>query len=229
MMIKLHFYYLFSKVNILIMSIILILISIIYIVNINIFDNYILEFINKKEILINYQNIYIMITKLLNILFSCYLFGYAFYYTNDNYCVLFDHFRNNRLPFLLSKILVLTIISILYNIIIYLLYLLIGIIGNRYFNFEYISLNIFLQSIFICLIYGYISSSLVLMLKSYFVILIPYVLFVISEIITNDIFASYYRILFPTLLTNNVNYILLIFLIINYLLILTICYLKHEV
>ena len=167
------------------------------------------------------------------ILVVSYLFGYSFYYNNDNYAVLITSFRKNRLPYLYTKILTLSLIVIIFNAIIYILYLLIGIIGNRYFTFQTYILNIFIQSILINLIYGYLTSILIMFIKSYFVILIPYLLFIVSEILGDyqSLFVELYHLLLPTIINNNSNnqYVLLCLLFIYYLIIFTFCYQKHEI
>lgn len=232
-MIKLHYHYLLSKINLIIISILVLIIFLTFNISINIFDNHINEFINKEYINVNYHNIYILINKLCTVLFSCYLFGYSFYYNNDNYAVLITSFRKNRLPYLYTKILTLSLIVIIFNAIIYILYLLIGIIGNRYFTFQTYILNIFIQSILINLIYGYLASILIMFIKSYFVILIPYLLFIVSEILGDyqSLFVDLYHLLLPTIINDSSNnqYVLLCLLFIYYLIIFTFCYQKHEI
>jgi len=234
-MIKLHFHYLLTKVNLLIISILILIIVLVFNISINIFDSSINEFINKEYLISNYQNTYILICKLCCVLFSCYLFGYSFFYNNDNYAVLIASFRKNRLPYFYSKILSLSLIIFMFNSLIYILYLLIGVLGNNYFYFQIDMFNIYIQTLLICLVYGYLVGSVIMFVKSYFVILIPYILFIVSEILIdyNNLFIDLYQLMFPTIINNN-NYYDIIniyhdcLLVIYYLIIFTFSYLKHE-
>ena len=73
-MIKLHYHYLLTKINVLIISIMFVLVIITNLFSINIFESGINKFIEKENIIINYKNGYILICKLCNVLFSCLIF-----------------------------------------------------------------------------------------------------------------------------------------------------------
>lgn len=229
-MIKLHFNYLLTKVNILIFSIMLFIVLISNIIGINLFDSNVEEFINRENIIVNYKNMYFLICKLLNILFSCYLFGYSFYYNNDNYCVLIDSFRKNRFPYLISKVITLSMIVVFYNVVLYLFYLFIGVVGNKYFVFQIDVFSFFIKILFISLIYGFVSGVLTMFLKSYFVILVPYILFIVSEVLneSGSGFIVFYQIFLPTV-NDVIGLELLIGVLVFYFFVMLIKYNQHEI
>lgn len=229
-MIKLHYHYLLTKINVLIISIMFVLVIITNLFSINIFESGINKFIEKENIIINYKNGYILICKLCNVLFSCYLVGYSFYYNNDNYCVLISNYRKTRFPYFITKVFTLVMVIVIFNSLLYICYLFIGIIGNKNFVFQYDVFCFFIKSVLISLIYGFLSGLFIMLLKSYFVILISYILFIVSEVLVDNSsgVVEVYKILFPTAY-NSVSFIVLILVLLIYFLLLLIKYNQHEI
>ena len=83
---------------------------------------------------------------------------------------------------------------------------------------------------FECLIYGFVSGILIMFLKSYFVILIPYILFIVSEVLneSGSVLIIYYQMFFPTI-NDVIGLELLIGVLVLYFFVLLIKYNQHEI
>ena len=112
----------------------------------------------------------------------------------------------------------------------YLFYLFIGVVGNKYFVFQIDVFSFFIKILFISLIYGFVSGVLTMFLKSYFVILVPYILFIVSEVLneSGNRFIVFYQIFLPTV-NDVIGLELLIGVLVFYFFVMLIKYNQHEI
>lgn len=195
---KLHLKYFYNKVNIIILSILIMICIIALVVISRIFKPYSYRFMNQYEIVINYQIMTINLTKIIFPLFTCYLFGSSFLKINDDYRLIMLKNRKDRIKYFLSKLVVLSLIVLIFSLIINSIYLLLGYLGIPNFT-KYGIMNLtFLKVYFISLIYGLLSLLIVLISDhslGYLLMMISYIIIqIMGDTLTlNIIFFPYLK------------------------------------
>lgn len=163
-LLKLHLKYFCNKVNIVILSILITVFIIALVIVSQIFKPYSYCFINQYEIVINYQIVTLNLTKIVFPLFACYLFGSSFLKINDDYRLIILKNRKDRIKYFFSKLVILSLIILIFILIINSIYLLLGYLAIPNFT-KYGIINVtFLKVYFISLIYG-LSSLLIVLIS----------------------------------------------------------------
>lgn len=181
-MIELHRKYLLSKINIIVIGIVILMITIILFISIK--PNYTQEirWLNRETCTSNYLQNMLFTIKFMGVILASYLMGNAFNKNYDGYSVLFLRNKRGKIKYFFGKLLTLLLIT---SVIIIIL-LLIGTIilyslGNWFNNWQTI-LKISLNLITLILIYGLISIILTIILRSSFAFVLSIVAFLAMEI-----------------------------------------------
>ncbi len=141
-------------------------------------------------------------TKLIGIIFSCYLMGNAFNRYSDGYAVLFLRQQKERIKYYFCKLIALFLV----NSLVIMSFMIIGtfilyLIGN-WFNDYLMILRIGFNLLTITTIYGLLSIIISLILKSNFSFIVPFVLFlgmeVLADMIGETTIYNSLKIFFPT-------------------------------
>ena len=212
-----HRKYLLSKINVIIISIIIFVALFCYLSTVNINLNTYERWLNRKNGWVNFYNTTLFVGKFIGIIMGSFIIGTAFGKEQDSYNVLFLRNKKNRIQYFLSKSL--TINFILFAIIFFLGVM--GLLTISVFSSWFIDFNSLIKLFFglglVCLVYGNASVILILIFKSILVVLIPFVIFVMIEVLIDYDFISYVTIFFPTIkegvsLLNVIHYLVLIIL-----------------
>ena len=193
-----HWNYLFNKRNIYVLSISFLLLQIISIYYFLSYQNSNLN--NELRINVIFQNI-VNIDKLIFGTLIIFIMGNSNIKVNDEYQVLFIDGKISRQLFYLTKYLSLFLFIIGLMIINFILLIIIGILIDHHFYFKIDYLLVFINLLFICLIYGYISSITSTISNSLFSIIIIIILFNIADFWSNKDILSLFL---PSL--NPINY-----------------------
>lgn len=211
-LIRLHFRYFLNRFNFIIISLIVTLIIFGFIISINPFISrtyQALEQVNFRELY--FQNAFFII-KMALILLASLLIGNSFMTKNDNYNVIYFSYRQNRIRYFISKLFSMHLSFIAIGIIVYLFYLVIGYLLSPWFIWSLNENLVFLLIIFISMIYGSMSVIIVLLVDSSFALILPFLMFIIIELI-NDFGTKeliiIFNLLFPVISFENNQIILL--------------------
>lgn len=233
-LIKLHYKYLFSKFNILTITIIILIITGGFLLIINPFSKkQVLEIALSQQIY--FQDAFLLLKLALTILFSL-IISNSFLLKNDNYNTLYLSYEPNRLKYFTLKVVSLKSVCLLIGLFVLVLYHLIGYTFTSWFTFSFNQSYAFIIIIIISLIYGSFASILSLWWDNVFCIIIPFLLLLIGDIISDgksNIIQKYY-LLFPNIILDDNDFYLgygiihLIFLVIIYFFISLIIYLLKD-
>lgn len=211
-LIRLHFRYFLNRFNFIIISLIVTLVIFGFIISINPFISrtyQALEQVNFRELY--FQNAFFII-KMALILLASLLIGNSFMTKNDNYNVIYFSYRQNRIRYFISKLFSMHLSFIAIGIIVYLFYLVIGYLLSPWFIWSLNENLVFLLIIFISMIYGSMSVIIVLLVDSSFALILPFLMFIIIELI-NDFGTKeliiIFNLLFPVISFENNQIILL--------------------
>lgn len=227
---RIHRKYLFSKINVIIVLLVIFIAVLCYLSTINItFNNY-ERWLNRKETWINFYNTTLFVGKFIGIILSVYIMGSSFVPRIDGYNVLFLRNKKQRIIFFVSK-------SLTINIIIFLIISLIGLFGvlvmagfSTWFNNFKDLIKLFINLAFLCLVYGNLSILLSITFKTELIVIVPFVLFIMIEVLIDNSLINYLLIFLPTLALDNSIYtsIHLLILIVIYNFIGCIIYYKKD-
>lgn len=190
-LIKLHQKYLFNKINILIISFVILLSFIIGIIIINPFLNDATSWMYRFSINSNFNQAYLIFLKIIMILISSYLFCMNFSKTGDNYSVIITC-KTSKNKYFLSKIVVINKMLLLFIMIFLINYNIVGFIFSRWFIFDISILIQFMEVYIISLCYGYLSIILIRLFKNLYVLLLPISLYILSEILIEYLNLSFF-------------------------------------
>ena len=100
---QIHRQYLFSKINIIIIFLVVVITIICYLSTIDITFNTYERWLNRKESWINFYNTTLFVGKFIGIILAVYIMGSSFAPNIDSYNVIFLKNRKNRIKYFLSK------------------------------------------------------------------------------------------------------------------------------
>ena len=222
---KLHRKYLFSKINVIITSILIIIIIIFSVSIIEPFKDSSIRWMNRFYITNNFEQAYLTFVKFIIIFYSCYLFSSCFSKNNDNYYIILIN-NISKSKYLISKIFTIEmklleiLVMILFN------YILINYLFNQWYIIE------------ISIIYGLLSLILIKIINIIYSSIISLGFYLISEILIDyeisSKIISIIQLFFPTTYLKDNNLFLkygilhLISLIVLYFLVAYLLYLKKE-
>lgn len=209
---RLHKNYLFNKINVIIIGIVIMVSIFLSFVLVKPFETNIDKWNERLISMQSYEQSYLLFVKILMVLLSSYLFGIYFSKQGDDYSLVLTC-KVSKNKYLISKILTisLTIFFILFVII--LCHLFIGTVFNRWYI---LNLNIFthyFEIYLISMIYGILSLISIRLLKSLYAVIIPFSLYILSEVLvdynTSSEIVKIIGMFFPTTHLSNGNIVLL--------------------
>lgn len=188
-LLKLHQKYLFNKVNLIIILFVMILSIVLGVILINpvMSDN--IEWMYRDALKSNFEQSYLVFLKIIMILISSYL--YCLYFSNigDNYSIILIC-KTSKEKYFITKVFVINLMLLLFVIIFFVNYILIGFAFSKWFVVDYQMVKSFLMIFVISICYGYLSVIFIKILNSLYVVLIPFGLYLVSEIIIDFVNTS---------------------------------------
>ena len=181
-LIKLHRNFLINKISAILIAIVIIiglLINIIGIITLNKEYNW----FECNISFIEYLNTNILYYKLVVINLITYIWGSSFLKHSDSYHLLITGYKNIKFKYIISKMIILVLITIaiiLCNA--YLMSLIAVTCGNFNYSFKII-IEVFINLLLICLIYGLLSSAFSMLFNHQYSFFIAVGLFVLGELI----------------------------------------------
>ncbi|HPD12341.1 MAG TPA: hypothetical protein PLP15_03150, partial [Bacilli bacterium] len=160
-LLKLHFRYLFGKRNILLLSGVLLLTGIGFFLSARPFSSPTEHLVNNKAYFHNYFSNCLLLTKILQLLLVSFVMGMSFTPQSDSYNILYLSYKRMRLPFILSKLILLTIVGVSIGFLFSFLYFAIGFLSASWFVFKISHLEAFVLLSLISIYYGLMSCVLV--------------------------------------------------------------------
>lgn len=200
-LIKLHRNYLFSKINLIIMFIVILIGLILSFILINPFELVSQKWSNRLISSSSYEQNNLIYTKILMVLFASYLFGIYFSKSGDDYSVLLLCKINKNMYFITK---VMTVVLTLFSVILLMFFshISIGMLFNRWYYFNINLFKDYCDIFLVSLSYGFLSLSCIRIFKSLYTVIIPFSLYLVSEIIvdygTTNILVKIICLLFPT-------------------------------
>jgi hypothetical protein len=146
---------------------------------------------------------YLLFFKLVVINLNCYLFGYSFNKEQDSYHLLITGYSYLKVKYIITKLLMICIImSCVLFISIYIM-LLQSIFCSNLILINKNSLELFINLVLICLIYGSLSSIFSMLFNNNYAYFLGSMLFVIGELIKDYKIVHFYFVFFPSVSISN--------------------------
>lgn len=232
-LIKIHRNYLLNKICIIVICIVLLLsffANILCIISINQEYNW-FEGINAYH---HYIDNIVLFFKLVTINLICYLWGSAFNKDVDSYHLLINGFRNIKLKYLITKLVILLMITFLIISINVLFSAFLGVLCSNWYFSHKIIVKLFVVMYLLSIIYGIVSAVFSTLINSNYVYLLSSGLFVLGEFLNESSFSfcKLYFIFFPNLYEIDYGFAFfsvfhLIILSLFYLMLIIIIYIKN--
>lgn len=220
-----------NKINILLFCFIILIGVLITILSINrINKEY--NWFEGNLALISYLETILMYYKLVVINLVCYIWGNAFTIEFDSYHLLITGYKNIKTKYVLSKVLVLSIITFTIVFINFYLMSLISGLCCKLIVFSKIFIELFIKVLLICVIYGLLSAFFTIIINNNYACFLASGFFVLCELISDnfDTIKLFY-VFFPGLSQNyelcfGLFHLLLISIIYVFLVVLSFVYKK---
>ena len=209
---RLHRNYLFNKINIIIIGIVILISMFLSFILVKPFETNIEKWNERLISMQSYEQSYLLFVKILMVLLSSYLFGIYFSKQGDDYSLVLTC-KVSKNKYLISKILTisLTIFFILFVII--LCHLFIGTVFNKWYIFNLNIITHYFEIYLISMTYGILSLISIRLLKSLYAVIIPFSLYILSEVLVDYNMSSklvkFIEMFFPTTHLANGNIVLL--------------------
>ncbi len=200
--VKIHRKYLINKVNVLLFIFIVfveILICFLSIKHLKLEYNW----FEGKIAFTSYLETNLMYYKLVVINLICFIWGNSFTKNANSYHLLVTGYQGIKLKYILSKLLMLIIITISLIFISFYLMTLIGVLCCNFVSINKIMFELFINVLLICIIYGLLSSVFTILINNQYACFLSSGIFVLCELISdsfNDIKLFY--VFFPGLSLN---------------------------
>lgn len=194
-LLKIHFIYLFSKRNILLLSIFTIIIS--FVNGFVIFRSKSLTGNPLQIVLITWETVFTF-NKLLLVLIGSYLMNNFCLPHNDEYRILFLIDVKRKEIYFIAKILVLLLVLTVLSLLIFLIFILSFLIINLDFKIELTYFKGFLLIYLQLITYGLISSILAILVKSTLSSILSFIIYLIIDLMNYEV--SILNTFFPLIL-----------------------------
>ncbi|MBR2891506.1 MAG: hypothetical protein IKC22_03900 [Bacilli bacterium] len=209
---KIHYYYFFSKINIIIVSICFILIQLLHIVlwqqNLgnSVADEMIIDFVISSIFTIE---------KMILVFFSILMIGNFCLPEKDDYKVLYVYNEENVSKFYLTKFVTIDLFLLGFHFIVFIFFELLGMLYIKTFVVEIQHIKFFLYLYLIGVTYGHLTTIILKILPSNLTVFIVFILFLVSDVFNyNWIFNTFFPSLDLTLLkVENTHYDINLFII----------------
>lgn len=197
---NLHIRYLLSKINIIVISLILFFLFIGYLISINNLN----ESFSYEEIASYYFENVIYYTEIIMIFFSMFLFSRLCSIRNEyiiNIVVGAGYTKKDNFN---AMILSNTFILLLISQILLIIFFLIGYSGKGYIDYNFKYVNFFINIFMLCCYYGLLSYTIMKIFDNYFLIVLLFFVFIISDLFIGvEEFKFIYLYLFPNIKVKN--------------------------
>ena len=208
---RLHKNYLFNKVNIIIIGIVLLIAIFLSFILINPFESNIDKWNDRLISSQSYEQSYLLFVKILMVLLSSYLFGIYFSKVGDDYSIVLTC-NVNKNKYLISKVLTISLTIFIILFLIMLCHMFIGVVFNKWYILESSVINRYLEIYLICMIYGMQSIISIRLLKSLYAVMIPFAMYILSEVLVDynstSKIVNIVEMFFPTTHLANGNIVL---------------------
>jgi hypothetical protein len=161
------------------------------------------RWLNRKETWIDFYNTTLFVGKFVGIILAVYIMGSSFVPRVDGYNVLFLRNKKQRIIYYVSK-------SITINMIIFLIICTIGFFGiitisgfSTWFNNFLELFKLFFNIALLCLVYGNLTILFAIIFKTELIVIVPFVIFIMIEVLIDVNFINYLLIFFPTIGLDN--------------------------
>lgn len=197
-LIRIHFRYFIDKFSI-------ILISSLFIIGI-IFFLILGLTLPKMNFVDSYSSLSLSIIKFISVLFSINIFTFSGLPKNDSYANIWVTSKIERSKYIITKLSVYSLIVISFITVMFLSFIVMGIISNEYFNFSDYK-SVLIVSI-TAIYYGVIANILVKILPNYLISFVTIILFLFGDFLANlisteSVLLDLYSVVFPII--SNVN------------------------
>lgn len=234
---RLHKNYLFNKINIIIIGIVILISMFLSFVLVKPFETNIEKWNERLISMQSYEQSYLLFVKILMVLLSSYLFGIYFSKQGDDYSLVLTC-KVSKNKYLISKILTISLTIFFILFIVILCHLFIGTVFNRWYIFNLNVITHYFEIYLISMTYGILSLISIRLLKSLYAVIIPFSLYILSEVLvdysTTSKLVKIVEMFFPTTHLSNGNIVLLygivhlVFLNIFYFIISYFVYIKYK-
>ena len=209
---RLHKNYLFNKINIIIIGIVILISMFLSFVLVKPFETNIEKWNERLISMQSYEQSYLLFVKILMVLLSSYLFGIYFSKQGDDYSLVLTC-KVSKNKYLISKILTISLTIFFILFIVILCHLFIGTVFNRWYIFNLNVITHYFEIYLISMTYGILSLISIRLLKSLYAVIIPFSLYILSEVLvdysTTSKLVKIVEMFFPTTHLSNGNIVLL--------------------
>ena len=209
---RLHKNYLFNKINIIIIGIVILISMFLSFVLVKPFETNIEKWNERLISMQSYEQSYLLFVKILMVLLSSYLFGIYFSKQGDDYSLVLTC-KVSKNKYLISKILTISLTIFFILFIVILCHLFIGTVFNRWYILNLNVITHYFEIYLISMTYGILSLISIRLLKSLYAVIIPFSLYILSEVLvdysTTSKLVKIVEMFFPTTHLSNGNIVLL--------------------
>lgn len=203
-LIKCHFYYIFNKINISIISLTVLFVCLYSIINVISLDERATNVVKVSEFYLNS----FQIVKVVGIFDAIFIMGYSFLNDNDSYRTIIVDNKITRTKYFISKVITLLLIISLIFISLCLVIFILNDVFSIYMNKRMILSFI---DLFICMwFYSFLVLIIILIINNIYMIFLVY----LSSLINYNESFEYIAYFLPILKNNNLNLNYLYYLII---------------
>lgn len=209
---RLHRNYLLSKINILIIGVVIFMAIILSFVLVNPFESSNERWLERFISIQNYEQSYLMFVKILMVLLSSYLFGIYFSKSGDDYSLLLTCSIDKK-RYVVSKILTLLVTIFAITCFVLFFHVAIGVFFNKWYSAQLSTIYQFMDIYLISIAYGFLSIIGIRLLKSIYAVIIPFSFYLVTEVLAdygiNHPVVKITGLFFPTTYLSNGNIVLL--------------------
>lgn len=184
-MVRLHHNYILNKINISITLIMIGMVCIFQLIIANPFSQTAYLSCEKIDLLNNYNFSSLVLTRMVIIFWSIYLFGFSFNKNGDNYSILLQP-RVSRKTYFYSKVLSINLELLKLIVFLFCIYIWVGCLCTKWYTIQIRIISEYLKIYFLGLIYGYLSLFFMRIFKSIFSIMLITFSYIVSEILITE-------------------------------------------
>lgn len=199
---KIHQKYLINKVNIIVISLLIVLFCVLALISIKDFT-IAKNFFYSDNIIKDLLDNILIYTKIVLIPFICFFFGNSFTKDQDDYHVLFPSYYKHKKRYYISKLLLLAFVCFIIEYISFFIFSISSSLSSSWYTTSNSLREFYFNVYLVCIVYGLISIICSICIPSTLSSFLPIGLYIIGEIIKdiplfNNLY-TYYYLLIPTI------------------------------
>ena len=188
----------------------------VYLILFNPFSSSNIHWLNKQQtIKVSIENI-VFINKFISVLVGSFLFGNSFSLQQDAYNVLFLRSKKDKITYYLTKVFTITFVVFLIFVILSFSNILLFNYKVNYFKQIIDLVFINFDSLLLAYVYGMLSVVLIQMFKTQLVLILPLIMFIISDSINTNFLEVYFPTIRNIVLINDLIHKIFLFLIYSF-------------